>query len=87
MENSYERNRLLKRYGARERNRVEDRAKNVTTALAEIARACCADLVKENLKNIVMNGRKGSRKLSHRLQTLPYRKTIFNLDYKAYERI
>ncbi|MEM2007159.1 MAG: IS200/IS605 family accessory protein TnpB-related protein [Sulfolobales archaeon] len=70
-----------------ERNRVEDRVKNVTTTLAEIARACGVDLVRENLKNMKINGRKGSRKLSHRLQTLPYRKTIFNLDYKAYESV
>ena len=56
--------RLLKRlssYGwrstrARERNRVEDRVKKVTTALAEIARACSADLVRENLRNMKING-------------------------------
>ncbi|MEM1838902.1 MAG: transposase [Candidatus Bathyarchaeia archaeon] len=86
VENIYERNRLLEKYGARERNRVEDRVKKVTTALAEIARACGADLVREKLKNMKLNSRKGSRKLNHRLQTLPYRKIIFNLDYKTRER-
>ncbi|MEM3194427.1 MAG: zinc ribbon domain-containing protein, partial [Candidatus Bathyarchaeia archaeon] len=86
VENIYERNRLPEKYGARERSRIEDRVKKVTTALAEIARACGADLVREKLKNMKLNSRKGSRKLNHRLQTLPYRKIIFNLDYKAYER-
>ncbi|MEM0458986.1 MAG: transposase, partial [Thermofilaceae archaeon] len=86
VENIYERNRLLEKYGARERNRVEDRVKKVTTVLAEIARMHKADIVRENLRDMKMNGRKGSRKLNYRLQTLPYRKIIFNLEYKAYER-
>ncbi|MEM1938543.1 MAG: transposase [Acidilobaceae archaeon] len=86
VENTYERNRLLEKYGARERNRVEDRVKKVTTVLAEIARMHNADIVRENLRDMKMNNRKGSRKLNYRLQTLPYRKIFFNLDYKAYER-
>ncbi|MEM4913633.1 MAG: transposase [Desulfurococcaceae archaeon] len=86
VENIYERNRLLEKYGARERNRVEDRVKKVTTVLAEIARMHKADIVRENLRDMKINGRKGSRKLNYRLQTLPYRKMIFNLEYKAYER-
>jgi len=86
VENIYERNRLLMKYGARERNRVEDRVKKVTTVLAEIAKTYNADIVRENLRDMKMNGRKGSRKLNYRLQTLPYRKIIFNLEYKAYER-
>ncbi|MEM4959410.1 MAG: zinc ribbon domain-containing protein, partial [Nanopusillaceae archaeon] len=86
VENIYERNRLLEKYGARERSRVEDRVKKVTTVLAEIARMHKADIVRENLRDMKMNGRKGSRKLNYRLQTLPYRKIIFNLEYKAYER-
>jgi len=86
VENIYERCRLLEKYGTRERNRVEDRVKKVTTAIAEIARAYGADIVRENLRDMKMNGRKGSRKLNHRLQTLPYRKVISNLEYKAYER-
>ncbi|MEM1696709.1 MAG: transposase [Desulfurococcaceae archaeon] len=85
-ENIYERNKLLKKFGARERYRVEDRVKKVTTVIAEIARMHKADIVRENLENMKMNGRKGSRKLNYRLQTLPYRKIIFNLEYKAYER-
>jgi len=50
------------------RTRVEDRVKKVTTAIAEIARAYSADIVRENLRNIKMNSRKGSRKLNYRLQ-------------------
>jgi len=68
VENIYVRNRLLEKYGAREKNRVEDRVKKVTTAIAEIARAYSADIVRENLRNIKMNSRKGSRKLNYRLQ-------------------
>ncbi|MEM4959849.1 MAG: transposase [Nanopusillaceae archaeon] len=82
----YERNKLLEKYGARERKRVEDRIKKVTTVIAEIAKAYSADIVRENLRDMKMNGRKGSRKLNYRLQTLPYRKIIFNLEYKAYQR-
>ncbi|MEM1612658.1 MAG: zinc ribbon domain-containing protein [Desulfurococcaceae archaeon] len=51
-----------------------------------MARMHKADIVRENLRDMKMNGRKGSRKLNYRLQTLPYRKMIFNLEYKAYER-
>ncbi|MEM2173359.1 MAG: hypothetical protein QXS66_09025 [Thermoproteota archaeon] len=57
VENIYERNRLPEKYGARERSRIEDRVKKVTTALAEIARACGADLVREKLKNMKLNSR------------------------------
>ncbi|MEM4914073.1 MAG: hypothetical protein QW579_07730, partial [Desulfurococcaceae archaeon] len=39
VENIYERNRLLEKYGARERNRVEDRVKKVTTSKASPFRA------------------------------------------------
>ena len=86
VDNTYERNKLLEKLGARERYRVEDRVKKITTVLAEIARMHKADIVRENLRDMKMNGRKGSRKLNYRLQTLPYRKIIFNLEYKAYER-
>ena len=85
-ENIYERNRLLEKYGVRERNIVEDRVKKITTVLAEIAKTHNTDIVRENLRNMKTNSRKGSKKLNYRLQTLPYRKIIFNLDYKAYER-
>ncbi|MEM4923231.1 MAG: transposase [Ignisphaera sp.] len=86
VDNIYERSRLLEKFGARERYRVEDRVKKVTTVLVEIARVNKADIVRENLRDMKMNGRKGSRKLNYRLQTFPYRKMIFNLEYKAYER-
>ncbi|MEM4054582.1 MAG: transposase [Desulfurococcaceae archaeon] len=86
VDNTYERNKLLEKLGARERYRVEDRVKKITTVLAEIARMHKADIVRENLRDMKMNGRKGSRKLNYRLQTLPYRKIIFNLEYKAYEK-
>ncbi|MEM4767262.1 MAG: transposase [Ignisphaera sp.] len=86
VDNTYERNKLLEKLGARERNRVEDRVKKVTTVIAEITRVNKADIVRENLRDMKMNGRKGSRKLNYRLQTFPYRKMIFNLEYKAYER-
>uniref|UniRef100_A0A7J3JQ21 Cas12f1-like TNB domain-containing protein n=1 Tax=Ignisphaera aggregans TaxID=334771 RepID=A0A7J3JQ21_9CREN len=86
MDNTYERNKLLEKLGARERYRVEDRVKKVTTVIAEITRVNKADIVRENLRDMKMNGRKGSRKLNYRLQTFPYRKMIFNLEYKAYER-
>jgi len=66
--------------------RVEDRVKNVTTALVETARVYNADIVREKLKDMKINSRKSSRKLNYRLQTLPYRKIISNIDYKAYER-
>ena len=47
VENPILRNKLLAKYGARERNRVEDRLKKITTLLAEIARKHNADLVRE----------------------------------------
>ena len=45
------RDKLLAKYGYRERKRVEDRVKKITTLLAEISREHNADLVRENLKN------------------------------------
>ncbi|MEM3714936.1 MAG: hypothetical protein QXF82_08325 [Nitrososphaeria archaeon] len=53
VEKIYERNRLLKKYGARERSRVEDRVKKVAMILAEITRAYDVDIVRENLKNMI----------------------------------
>ena len=80
------RDKLLAKYGSRERKRVEDRLKKITTTLAEIAREHNADLVKENLKDLKLNGKKKSKQLNYRLSTFPYRKLIGYTDYKFYER-
>ena len=80
------RNKLLAKYGYRERKRVEDRVKKITTLLAVIAREHNADLVRENLKDLRLNGRKKSEQLNYRLSTFPYRRFIEHLDYKFYER-
>ena len=60
--------------------------KKITTTLAEIAREHNADLVKENLKDLKLNGKKKSKQLNYRLSTFPYRKHIGYTDYKFYER-
>lgn len=70
----------------REKNRVNDRIKKATTLLAEIARKFKADLVREDLKNLRENGRRKSKKLNYRLNTIPYQRIIQNLSYKFYER-
>jgi len=80
------RDKLLAKYGYRERKRVEDRLKKITTLLAEIAREHNADLVRENLKDLRLNGRKRSKQLNYRLSTFPYRRFIEYLDYKFNER-
>ena len=80
------RDKLLAKYGFRERKRVEDRLKKITTLLAEIAREHNADLVRENLKDLRLNGRKRSKQLNYRLSTFPYRRFIEYLDYKFNER-
>ena len=80
------RDKLLAKYGYRERKRVEDRLKKITTLLAEIARECNADLVRENLKDIRLNGRNRSKQLNYRLSTFPYHKFIEYIDYKFYEQ-
>ena len=80
------RDKLLAKYGCRERMRVEDRLKKITTLLAEIAEEHNADLVRENLKNLRLNSRKRSKQLNYRLSTFPYRKFIEYIDYKFYER-
>jgi len=80
------RNKLLAKYGYRERKRVEDRLKKITTLLAEIARKHNADLVRENLKDLRLNVRKRSKQLNYRLSTFPYRRFIEYIDYKFYER-
>ena len=55
------RDKLLAKYGSRERRRVEDRSKKITTLLAEIAREHNADLVRENLKDLKLSGEKRSK--------------------------
>jgi len=80
------RDKLLAKYGFRERKRVEDRLKKITTLLAEIAREHNADLVRENLKDLKLNGKKRSKQLNYRLSTFPYRRFIEYLNYKLCER-
>ncbi len=86
VKNPYLRKKLLAKYGHRERKRVEDRLKKITTLLAEIGRQYSADLVRENLKDLKINSRRISRQLNYRLSTFPYRKFIEYIDYKFYER-
>ena len=52
---------LLAKYGQREKSHVEDRLKKITTLLAEIAREYNADLVREDLKDLNLNGRRKSK--------------------------
>ncbi len=80
------RDKLLSKYGYRERERVEDRLKKITTLIAEIAGEHEADLVRENLKDLRLNGKKKSKQLNYRLSTFPYRKFIEYINYKFYER-
>lgn len=80
------RDKLLAKYGSRERNRVDDRLKKITTFLAEIAREYNADLVRENLKDLKLNSKKRCKHLNYRLSTFPYRRFIEYIDYKFYER-
>ncbi len=80
------RDKLLAKYGHRERKRVEDRLKKLTTLLAEIAREHNADLVRENLKDLKLNGKRRSKQLNYRLSTFPYHKFITYIDYKFHER-
>ncbi len=80
------RDKLLGKYGHRERKRIEDRLKKMTTLLVEIAREYNVDLVRENLKDLKLNGKKKSKQLNYRLSTFPYRRFIAYIDYKFYER-
>jgi len=86
VENPYLQRKLLAKYGYRERKRVEDRLKKMTTLIAEIAKEYNADLVRENLKDLRQNGRKKSKQLNYRLSSFPYHKFISYIDYKFYER-
>jgi len=76
---------LLAKYGRRERDRVRDRMRKIIATLVKIAEKFGADLVREDLKNL-RNGRKTrSRQLNYRLSTFPYRKFTEFLDYKFHE--
>ncbi len=86
VENPIIRDKLLAKYGRRERKRVEDRVKKIITLLAEIAREYDADLVRENLRDLKLNGKRKSKQLNYRLSTFPYRKFIAFIDYKFWER-
>jgi len=86
VENERLRDKLLAKYGSHERKRVEDRLKKITTLLAEIARKHNTDLVRENLKDLKLNGKRRSKQLNYRLSTFPYRKFISYIDQKFYER-
>jgi len=85
--NPYLQKKLLAKYGYRERKRVEDRLKKITTLLAEIAKQYNADLVVEDLEDLKLNvGKKKSKQLNYRLSTFPYRRFISYIDYKFWER-
>ena len=49
------------KHGQRERGRVKDKLKKITTLLAEIAREYNADLIRENLKDLKLNSRRKSK--------------------------
>ncbi len=80
------RDKLLAKYGRRERKRVEDRLRKITTLLAEIARQYNADLIRENLRDLKLNNRGKNKQLNYRLSTFPYRRFIMYIDYKFCER-
>jgi len=79
------RNKLLAKYGRRERNRVMDRMRKIIASLVKLAKEFEANLVREDLRDL-RNGKKTrSRQLNHRLSTLPYRKFTELLDHKFHE--
>jgi len=80
------RDKLLAKYGSREKKRVEDRLKKITTLLAEIAREHKADLVRENLRDLKLDSKKKSKQLNYRLSTFPYGKFMNYAEYKFYDR-
>ena len=86
VKNPYLRDKLLAKYGYRERKRVEDRLKKITTLLAEMAKEHNAGLVRENLRDLKLNGKRRSKQLNYRLSTFPYRRFIEYIDYKFWER-
>lgn len=87
VENPYIRNKLLAKYGSRERHRIEDRLKKVAKILGDIAEVNNATLVREDLdlKNSKKRKTRG-RRLNYRLETFPYRKFFTYLDLEFAER-
>ena len=86
VENPYIRNRLLSKYGARERNRVEDRLKRVAHVLGDIAEENNAVLVRERLRDLKNGEKSRSKRLNYRLGAFPYRKFFTYLDAEFAER-
>ena len=86
VKNPYLQRKLLAKYGFRERKRVEDRLKKITILLAEIGKQHNADLVRENLRDLRLAGKKKSKQLNYRLSTFSYRRFAEHIDYKFYER-
>lgn len=86
VEDHYLQRKLLAKYSFRERKRVEDRSKKITTLLAEIGRYYNADLVRENLKDLKLNDKRRNKQLNYRLSTFPYHRFISYIDYKFYVR-
>jgi len=78
-------NKLLAKYGRRERNRVMDRMRKIIARLVRIAEKFRADLVREDLRDLRNRSRTRSRQLNHKLSTLPYKKFTAFLDYKSHE--
>ena len=78
-------NKLLAKYGRRERNRVMDRIRKIIARLVRIAEKFRADLVREDLRDLRSGKKTRSRQLNHRLSTLPYKKFTAFLDYKSHE--
>jgi len=83
--NERKRNKLLAKYGERERNRVNDRIKKISSLITDLCVEFNADLVVENLKYL-KNSKRRNKELNYRLQTLPYRKLLSNLEHKANEK-
>ncbi|HWQ17285.1 MAG TPA: transposase [Sulfolobales archaeon] len=80
---------LLNKYGSRERHRVDDRLKKIAKRLADIAEKVGADIVVEDLE---IKRRKGGRKslkareLNYRLNSFPYRKLLNHIEIEFSER-
>ena len=85
VKNERKRNELLAKYGERERNRVNDRIKKISSLITDLCVEFNADLVVENLKHL-KNSKRRNKELNYRLQTFPYRKLLSSLEHKANEK-
>jgi putative transposase len=85
VKNERKRNGLLAKYGEREKNRVNDRIKKISSLITDLCVEFNADLVVENLKYL-KNSKRRNKELNYRLQTLPYRRLLSNLEHKANEK-